>query len=517
MGKHEKKSYDPAPQKNDAEVTWDFLDVLDDWDKELLSDEDAKAGAEAILTPEPEEAPAAAPALPQLENVVPVTQEIVSAPARSEKSAEPKSARSTANESPRRRPAAKAPAKRPASGKSQAPRTDAGKSQAPRDAGKRPTGKKRRRRRKNRFKKGLRIYVILFLAAIIGILAFFWFWLDKQQRQKDAEDREAERIAQEQAAQQAHARAVHQAPQLAFMSWLEQQSAESWTDRWYAIAPEDLDGRDRVQAYIGELFAAAEPFKSLDYTDAEPVYVLKNGEETLAKIHLTGSETSWSVSTVELVLRGHESASVRVASGSRIYCNGKELGTEYMTDSVSYFDYEPLRDQLINPVSWDTYSVSGMLLPPELTVDPPANRSVTETAEGDFLLCLPEAESGQFQTKAVAFVRSYLYYYMRGNDGNIWGNLFSALGHLTPGTQAYKDLRATYDGVYWNTSYANVDTSKTTAGGVVIWADNCYSVDVTYDADCTLGGQHIDYADATMRIYFLQTDAGFIISHFETL
>ena len=85
------------------------------------------------------------------------------------------------------------------------------------------------------------------------------------------------------------------------------------------------------------------------------------------------------------------------------------------------------------------------------------------------------------------------------------------------GTQAYTDLQDTYNGVVWNTAYGNIDVSNTTASGVVIWADNCYSVDVTYDANCTHNGQAIDYADATMRIYFLQTDAGFVISNYETL
>ena len=106
---------------------------------------------------------------------------------------------------------------------------------------------------------------------------------------------------------------------------------------------------------------------------------------------------------------------------------------------------------------------------------------------------------------------------MSGYNGT-WGNLYAALAHLTPGYQAYKDLQDTYNGVVWNTAYGNIDTSNTVAGDTVIWSDNCYSVDVTYDANCTLNGQHIDYADATMRIYFLRTEGGgYVISNFETL
>ena len=59
--------------------------------------------------------------------------------------------------------------------------------------------------------------------------------------------------------------------------------------------------------------------------------------------------------------------------------------------------------------------------------------------------------------------------------------------------------------------------SKTTAGAVLRWADNCFSIDVSYDADCTLRGQHQDYADATMRLYFLREGDGYYLSNFQNL
>ena len=216
-------------------------------------------------------------------------------------------------------------------------------------------------------------------------------------------------------------------------------------------------------------------------------------------------------------MRGTKSASVEVAVGSKVFCNGTELGSEYAGEPQNNFSYEPLKDKLINPVSWTTYTVDGLLIEPELTADGRrAGCSVTKTAEGDFMLCLDGADAEKYTTRAVSFVKAYLTYYMNGYNGT-WGNLYAALAYLTPGTQAYTDLQDTYNGVVWNTAYGNIDVSNTTASGVVIWADNCYSVDVTYDANCTHNGQAIDYADATMRIYFLQTDAGFVISNYETL
>lgn len=373
-------------------------------------------------------------------------------------------------------------------------------------------------KKKGGFRKGLLTYVLVVAVIFLAALIVLWVALARFQKNKDAEKAaEAEQnaiVLQE----KQHAEAVRQAPQRAFEAWLASYTADDWTNLWYEKRPENIDGRDRVRAYMEERFGSGsvQAFRSLDYTDEAPAYVLKDGDETLAKITLSGSDVNWTVYDVELELEGTKSASVEVAVGSKVFCNGTELGSEYAGETQSNFSYEPLKDKLINPVSWTTYTVDGLLIEPELTAEPPAGCSVTKTAEGDFMLCLDGADAEKYTTRAVSFVKAYLTYYMNGYNGT-WGNLYAALAYLTPGTQAYTDLQDTYNGVVWNTAYGNIDVSNTTASGVVIWADNCYSVDVTYDANCTHNGQAIDYADATMRIYFLQTDAGFVISNYETL
>ena len=375
-----------------------------------------------------------------------------------------------------------------------------------------------KKKRKNSFRKGLLTYVLVVAVIFLAALIVLWIALARFQKNKDAENAaEAERnaiVLQE----KQHAEAVRQAPQRAFEAWLASYTADDWTNLWYEKRPENIDGRDRVRAYMEERFggSSVQAFRSLDYTDEAPAYVLRDGDETLARITLSGSDVNWTVSNVELELEGTKSASVEVAVGSKVFCNGIELGSEYAGETQNNFSYEPLKDKLVNPVSWTTYKVDGLLIDPELTAEPPEGCSVTKTAEGDFMLCLDGAEAEKYTTRAVSFVKAYLTYYMNGYNGT-WGNLYAALAYLTPGTQAYTDLQDTYNGVVWNTAYGNIDVSDTTASGVVIWADNCYSVDVTYDANCTHNGQAIDYADATMRIYFLQTDAGFVISNYETL
>ncbi len=379
--------------------------------------------------------------------------------------------------------------------------------------------KKKRRKKKStkKFRRGLRIYVIIVLALILALSAILWYFLSRFQAKKDAEAaEEAARLA-EQAEQRAYEEALRRAPQLAFEDWLSRTDAAYWTDLWFEKIGDTLDQRDVVLSVMEDKFSRAEPFRSVEYTAEEPVYVLRDGDETLARIRLNGSDLLWSVTDVDLLVEGSHNASVTVSTGSRVFCNGVELGPEHAGTTVSSFSYEPLADKLVDPVGWVTYTVEGLLSEPELSAVPPEGQSITETLQGDFLICLNDGTEQAFLDRSVNFVRAYLFYYMSGYNGT-WGNMFNALAYLVPGTNAYQTLYDTYNGVIWNTAYANIDTSNTHADSVVIWAQNCYSVDVTYDAKCTLNGQAIDYASATMRIYYLRgADGNFYISDFESL
>ena len=263
-----------------------------------------------------------------------------------------------------------------------------------------------------RFRRGYTIYMIalagLFLLALVGL----WIFLARFQAKTDTKtEAETQQAAVEQA-QKDQAEAERRAPQLAFESWLSQMTPDAWTELWYAEHPDSIDLKDSVRTEMAALFGAdtVKAFKASDYTAAAPVYVLKDGDATLARITLSGGGTSWSVAKTELLVTGTKSASVKVAVGSKVYCNGVELSSEYASEPSSTFDYAPLADVLVNPTSWVTYTVNGLFTDPVLTADPPAGYQVTETAEGDFLLCLDDAAGQPYRDKAVNVVKAYLYY-----------------------------------------------------------------------------------------------------------
>ncbi len=510
MGKHTKRNVpltrsqrEPEPQEDLVE--FDFLtetddDILDlDADSivsEFLPDADSPEDAEVT------EAAAAETAAQEPEAEAPEDAEAAEATAEEETAPIPEPEPPKEKEpAPSGKPAAPARKKSP-SGKKK-PMSAAARA------------KRERARSKRRFRRGLTAYVLVLLALIIGTLVYEWYALGKSQERFDAEAAEEAARKAAIAEQQAHEKAVYRAPQLAFESWQAGTDADYWTDLWFSDKTDTLDPREAVLSYMRGRFEAAEPFRAMEYTAEQPVYVLKDGAETLARITLTGSELNWNVSNVELLIKGTESASTRVATGSRVFCNGTELSGDYVVSSDSYFKFDPLRDKLENPVSWNTYEVSGLLTKPELTVEPPTGGIITETAEGDFLLCLDAAAGKPYADKATAFVKAYLFYYLSGSS-NLWGNLANVKTHLVPGTNAYKTMTETSDGVYWLSPHYNIDTSNISAGDVVIWADNCYSVDVAYEATGVQNGQN-DVIAASMRIYFQKINGNFVISDFEIL
>lgn len=502
MGKHTKKKPTSALSSLRGEKK---RDPYEDW-------LEAAAREGVIDDPfgeaEPAEPPAEETPAPEPESASPAPAETAPAAPGEEAPGEPVPERKKAPE----------PVRKPRRPEEDRPRSGDGK---PRNGGRKapPSRKRKRRRKKNHFRRGLRIYTIIMLVLIAAILAALWVFLDRYQQRRDAEAAEEARILAEQAEERAHEAAVRRAPQDAFDRWRQGVTADTLTDLWFENNPNDvLESREMIRSYMDEHLSAAEPFRATEYTAAAPVYVLRDGDVSLVKARLSGSDVSWSVTDVEFLPVGKESASVRAFTGSRVFCNGVELGSEYAGELETKFDFEPLAGQLINPVGWTTYTVSDLLLPPELTAESPAEGTVTETAEGDFLLCLSETSGKPYSDRAIAFMRAYQYYYMSGLN-NTWGNLYAALAYLVPGTTAYQTLYDTKIGVEWNTAYGDIDTSNTTAGPVVLWADNCYSVDVTYAPTGLLNGQRVNYDGAgTMRVYFLRgADGTFYISHFQPI
>lgn len=368
------------------------------------------------------------------------------------------------------------------------------------------------RRRRKVFRTFIVVYLII-LGLGTGYLQLrLWLALDHSQKQMD-------QAAAEKAAAVAQEKALYQAPQRTFEQWLDSQTGDYWADLWYASHQgNDMEPRQWLCSYFEGLFASddCQAYKAEDFTSTSPVYLIKSGQTPVARVRLTGSGLNWSVSNVELLLTPDKSCTITVPRSCRVTFNGKQLDAQSMQPVASLLHYDSLRELLQEPVSWVSYTADGLISEPEITVEPPKGCKVFQSEDGAYMLTM-DADVSRYTDMTERFTDAFLAYYMNGyHDTRYYLN--ELLSFVYSDTQAFHDIYSTYDSVSWSTYYRTKQTEVNVADEAIVWANNCFSIDVSYVAKGTVESDEVvPFADATMRVYFLREEDGYYISHFEAL
>lgn len=358
--------------------------------------------------------------------------------------------------------------------------------------------------------KGFRIfflvYALVLIALIVAALAVIRGKLVNYQTGRDAET--AALAAKEE--QAAYDLSVSRAPQLAFEDFVAGTDADYWTDLWFTTNPGSMDDAARVNEKMQELFSGEGfgLYKDESYSAESPVYLLKNGDTELATVAMTGSELDWTPGTVTLLLQGTEEASLEVPEGCTVYCNGTALDDSYAHDPVSYFDDDEYKDLLQNPVQCYTYTVTGQMFAPVLTGEAPADRTMITAEDGTCSYILSAADAEPYQQKGKEFIDALTYFYMMGASGT-YGNAAKAQTFVQYNSQAYQYITNASEGVTWDTPYPGF-TSTVTPGNVVIWADNCLTLDVDFQASGSASG-YTNEEEGTYCVTFIDSGKGYEI------
>lgn len=366
------------------------------------------------------------------------------------------------------------------------------------------------RRGSGRFKKGFIMYLAALAVLILAALAALWVALARYQAGVDAEEA-AREAAAALAAEQARDRAALQEALLRFAA---DSGAETWTDH-YMRTPR-LETREGVEAAISRLLAQtqAQCYKSEGWSPEQPVYSIYRGERPFARVSMEKRDGSWQPAQVELLLSGGEGGSITVPEGTTVRCGDVVLDADTYAGSPEILcPGGPDPDTLQNPIYGRTYTVSGLLAPPEFVLEQAPAHTVRFGA-GCALALTPE-QAKPYQDRADALVQALIYYYLRGKD-NCMHNMEQAAGLTVRGSQAYETISGSYDGVIWMQSFYVNYRCETVPGDVLIWADNCYSVDVACQAYGSTG-QNDKTMDGAYRVFFTDTGEGFGITGLETL
>ena len=316
--------------------------------------------------------------------------------------------------------------------------------------------------------KALTIYLFIILAlAVLGLCAL-WIFLGHY-------DSKAEQVSTEKAE-------ITNKKLETFQDFFSSTTPEYWTDLWFETNPDSLDSFDAVREYMQDSFFTEDTncWRSVRSTAETPVYVIKKAEQPLAEVTLEmTAEGDWTIAKPVFQIKGEREKSITVPSDCVILCNGTTLDEEWITEKdIDYFFVAEYAEERENPLLWNTWKVSGLLLEPDLTVVSPQERELTEVGENTFFyLCDPElSEKSLVQVKD--FAEKLIAFFMNGSNLTAY-NAKKALNCVREGSQADEVIRSVVRGIYLGTYYENYQLDYS-CGPFVQWADNCIGCDVDY-------------------------------------
>ncbi|MCR5251968.1 MAG: hypothetical protein K6E50_15345 [Lachnospiraceae bacterium] len=391
------------------------------------------------------------------------------------------------------------------------------------------------RSRKGRRSGVLRIYFIyIFVLALVmaGALGFLYYKLMVFQRETDAK-KSIE--AMEEAAKKVMAEEKKGPDPLAAQSAFEQYAAsmdaDAWTTLWQQDRPDDPESAEIVKAYFEEALAKDKPalFTDISSTEEEPVFKIKLGEKDLARVCMKkssgdgSSAADWTVSGVDLLLRGDYEARAELPDGMQLICNG--IAVAPSEEEVSHFPYHGIEELLENPVRWHECVAEGMLTEPEVAYSPADGYFYSEE-DGCYLLPADDVPA-DLTERAEGFFRAYMVYTMTGGAGwkdykaakeealaegreappnPVMGRLNACCAYIPSDSEAYNMLFKAYDSTCYALAYTEQDCGLLETRGPIRWADNCVSVEFTYHAYANLNGQRKDYSgsDQLFRVFFIR-------------
>ena len=370
-------------------------------------------------------------------------------------------------------------------------------------------------------RKGTRIVFVFYLLALIAtgavLLVILWRQLGRYQADLDAEQ-----------AEQSTLKLEERAPQIAFEQYMaERENDPAWWSE-QLIRQREADGEEmletakQVRTYFEDLLAAntTQLFKADTWTEQAPVYKVRIGEGTgaSATVALTGSGLSWTVSDVRISVRGTCSGETEAPAGATVLCGRSPLGEEYMLpDGVSYFPFPEYEQVLENPVTWHHWQVSGLLCEPEMTVQNTADAGWSE-ADQCTVLYGTEEDAERFDGKAEEFVRAYLRMATGGKDDTD-AHMAACLALVRNDSTAHELLVGSRGSFSVTMAWSNLEVDILSRNPLIRWADNAYSVDITYHAYASIGGARKDYSeeDQTIRVLFLNQGKGWEICAFQMI
>ena len=348
-------------------------------------------------------------------------------------------------------------------------------------------------KKKSGFIRFYAIFLLFLLLIVIVALAAVWIFLRGYQDDVEAAVNDEWKASQE-----------------AFEAYIDHLNYDAWADMWFEANPESLDSRNDIKDIIKEKLSEGITFaRAKNYTDTDPVYVVENGDGTLAEFSLAKDPSgSWQVVSSRMRIKGRESAQITVPSGTDVFCNEVKLDDSCCISSESVFPFgAEYESKLENPVMLQTWEVTGQAVKPVMTVQAPDGTEVIDD-NGTQVLGVDVSAHSEIRDTAKAFFDAFIKYGMYGYY-DLQANADATARLCRKDSQAYNYVYTTQNAFQNAPCWSVYVFNRLTESPMIKWADNAYTIDFEYDIEATYRGTDKNYVSGEYRILVMDLGDGF--------
>ncbi len=279
------------------------------------------------------------------------------------------------------------------------------------------------------------------------------------------------------------------------------------------VSEEDFD------AYLGQKLDAAGELELKKYRsgEQEAIYLVKAGEDTLAKVVLEKKQesdafgnTGWKIAKLQDVFAMQQPCVVLAPEFAVLSANGEPVSEDFRTLQQTQY-YAGLPEGMETPIQ-ACYTLEGFLTAPELTAQAPGVQEcvIRETEQPNVYevkALLSEEQAAEVQELAVEAAKVYARFISED------ASFKQVAKYLVRESDFYNSLKTFYNGWYADhTSYEfeNMQTEEFTA-----YSPDHISCKVSFTYVINSGGRH-EYPSA-YEIFMVRTEDGWRVASMDVL
>lgn len=256
--------------------------------------------------------------------------------------------------------------------------------------------------------------------------------------------------------------------------------------------------------------------KSGEYSNTTPVYVVKAGDTTIAKVTLVEDGknahkfTNWKLGSISFdgYIDTENDITITAPSAAEVKINGVKVSDSYVTDKNVKFDPVKNVDSYVKAPTNVVYKVSGLIAKPQITatlngvdLDPKFDGKVC-TVSYPTDAALLESQKTMINAISEAYGK---YIINRGSQ--------EAINKYLVGTAKKKmsNIEAVWAFLYGKSYTYEFRNQK--ISDMVKYSDNCFSCNIYYDLYVKWGEGEKTY-DTSMTYTFVKTNGGWYMADF---